>query len=95
MSQERLIGCIRNLPAGEYTFRVKASNVDGVWSEQDAVLDFHVIPAPWKTWWAYLAYLSILAVALIVAFRTHARRERQAAALKYAEDFALVQANRR
>ena len=81
-----------NLPAGEYTFRVKASNVDGVWSEQDAVLDFHVIPAPWKTWWAYLAYLSILAVALIVAFRTHARRERQAAALKYAEDFALVQA---
>jgi len=81
-----------NLPAGEYTFRVKASNVDGVWSEQDAVLGLYVVPAPWNTWWAYLVYISILAAALIVAFRTHARRERQAAALKYAEDFALVQA---
>jgi len=81
-----------NLPAGEYTFRVKASNIDGVWSEQDAVLGLYVTPAPWRTWWAYLVYVSILAVALLVAFRTHARRERQAAALKYAEDIALVQA---
>ena len=81
-----------NLPAGEYTFRVNASNIDGVWSEQHAVLGLYVIPAPWKTWWAYLVYVSILAAVLIVAFRAHARRERQAAALKYAEDFALVQA---
>ena len=81
-----------NLPAGDYTFRVRASNIDGVWSEQEAVLGFYVIPAPWKTWWAYLVYVSILAAALIVTFRTYAQRERRVAALKYAEDFALVQA---
>ena len=81
-----------NLPAGEYTFRVKASNADGVWSEQDAVLELYVIPAPWKTWWAYLAYGAIVAAALILVFRTHAKQQRQAAALKYADDFALVQA---
>ena len=36
-----------HLPAGDYTFRVKAKNNDGVWSEQDATLPITVMPAPW------------------------------------------------
>jgi len=53
-----------NVPAGEYTFRLKASNVDGVWSENGVAMPLAVTPAPWNTWWAYLVYVSILAVAL-------------------------------
>ncbi len=43
-----------NLPPGAYTFRVKASNCDGVWDESGAALSIRVIPPFWRTWWFYL-----------------------------------------
>jgi signal transduction histidine kinase/DNA-binding response OmpR family regulator/streptogramin lyase len=45
-----------NLPPGHYTLRVKASNGEGVWSQQPATMHFTVL-APWyRTGWAYLLY---------------------------------------
>lgn len=49
-----------NLDAGEYTFRLKASNNDGVWNESGASLKLIVSPPPWKTWYAYLTYILFL-----------------------------------
>ncbi|RMG42272.1 MAG: response regulator, partial [Methanobacteriota archaeon] len=49
-----------NLPPGEYVFRVKGSNNDGVWNEVGAALKLHVNPPPWRTWWAYLLYGTLL-----------------------------------
>ncbi len=49
-----------NLSAGQYTFRVKASNNQGVWNEQPRIINLIVKPAPWRTWWAYLIYASLL-----------------------------------
>lgn len=49
-----------NLNAGEYVFRVKAANNDGVWNESGKTLFIKVLPAPWKTWWAYSIYLLVL-----------------------------------
>ncbi len=46
-----------NLPAGDYTFRVKASNNDRVWNLDGAAIDISVVPAPWVSWWAYLIYV--------------------------------------
>ena len=40
-----------NLPPRNYTFRVKACNNSGVWSEADASLDFLVAPAFYQTNW--------------------------------------------
>jgi ligand-binding sensor domain-containing protein/signal transduction histidine kinase len=40
-----------NLPAGEYTFRVKASNNDGVWNEEGVALRIVIVPPFWTTWW--------------------------------------------
>lgn len=40
-----------NLDPGTYTFRVKASNNDGVWNEEGTSLVIHIIPPWWKTWW--------------------------------------------
>ncbi|KGJ95229.1 ligand-binding sensor domain-containing diguanylate cyclase [Colwellia psychrerythraea] len=45
-----------NLPAGQYTFKVKAANNDGVWNEQGVRLAVVVQPPMWKSWWAYLIY---------------------------------------
>lgn len=40
-----------NLPAGDYVFRVIASNNDGVWNQDGAVLPFRIVPAWHHTWW--------------------------------------------
>ena len=50
-----------NLPPGTYTFRLKATNCDGVWNEAGTALTMRVIPPFWRTWWFYL--LEVLAVA--------------------------------
>lgn len=45
-----------NLPPGNYIFRVKASNKDGVWNETGTQLELF-IPAPWwQSYWAYGLY---------------------------------------
>jgi ligand-binding sensor domain-containing protein/serine phosphatase RsbU (regulator of sigma subunit) len=40
-----------NLEPGEYTFKVKATNSDGVWNEQHASIKVIVSPPLWLTWW--------------------------------------------
>ncbi len=40
-----------NLPGGDYTFRVKAANGDGVWTTSDTSLPITVIPPFWQTWY--------------------------------------------
>jgi signal transduction histidine kinase/ligand-binding sensor domain-containing protein len=44
-----------NLPPRHYRFRVLATNPGGVWSAQEASLDFEVEPLFWQTWWFRLA----------------------------------------
>jgi signal transduction histidine kinase/ligand-binding sensor domain-containing protein/ActR/RegA family two-component response regulator len=39
------------LPPGDYTFRVVASNDDGVWNEQGATLHFTLLPHFYETTW--------------------------------------------
>ncbi|WP_057832843.1 ligand-binding sensor domain-containing protein [Colwellia sp. TT2012] len=49
-----------NLPAGKYTFQVKARNGQGVWNHQGRSIDIIIEPAPWRTWWAYSLYVLIV-----------------------------------
>ncbi|HET7896082.1 MAG TPA: two-component regulator propeller domain-containing protein, partial [Flavisolibacter sp.] len=42
-----------NLDPGQYTFRVKASNNDGVWNQQGATIKITVHPPFWRTTAAY------------------------------------------
>lgn len=55
-----------NLPPGEYKFKVKASNNDGVWSKNEASIVVVVLPPFWLSWWAYLFYLIIIAGLLLL-----------------------------
>ncbi|MCJ8270153.1 MAG: ATP-binding protein, partial [Psychrosphaera sp.] len=65
-----------NIPAGDYTLRVKASNKDGYWNEQGKSLAITIEPAPWKTRWAYTNY-GLCFVAMIASFvRGQRRKER-------------------
>lgn len=40
-----------NLRGGDYTFRVKASNNDGVWNTTGTSIHIHITPPFWQTWW--------------------------------------------
>ncbi len=56
-----------NLNQGEYTFRVKASNNDGVWNEEGISIKIKILPPWWKTW-LFRILSGLLIIALIVAF---------------------------
>ena len=57
------------LPPGEYEFRVKAANNNGVWNELGATLKIIISQPWWKTTWAYGLYLLIFALAVFAADR--------------------------
>ena len=61
-ANERLL--IPNLNPGEYTFRVKAANNDGIWNNQGATLTIVITPPWYLTWWAYIIYFSLVAGAV-------------------------------
>ena len=46
----------RNLPQGNYSFKLRAKSPDGVWSEPISY-SFKVLPPWWLTWWAILSYV--------------------------------------
>jgi signal transduction histidine kinase/CheY-like chemotaxis protein/ligand-binding sensor domain-containing protein len=48
---DRRIATYTNLAPGEYVFRVKASNNDGIWNEDGATLRITITPPYWETWW--------------------------------------------
>lgn len=56
-----------NLDAGDYVFRVKASNNDGLWNEEGTTLMLKILPSFWETWWFRLLTASII-IGLIYAF---------------------------
>lgn len=65
-----------NLPPGDYTFKVKAANPDGFWNEKGAQLKISILPPPWKTWWAYLAYTFLIGCFLLLLRNFIVTRER-------------------
>lgn len=40
-----------NLPGGNYVFKVKGSNNDGVWNETGVAIPLKIMPPLWATWW--------------------------------------------
>lgn len=63
-----------NLPDGSYTFQVKASDENGIWSDQITSLEVLIRPPFYRTWWAYLIYLLIIGGATYFVFKTVANR---------------------
>jgi Signal transduction histidine kinase len=59
-----------NLDPGEYVFRVKASNNDGVWNNTGTSIHITVRPPFWRTTWAYIMYvLAITGLLLYIRYR--------------------------
>ncbi len=65
-----------NLKPGDYTLRLKATNSNGVWSDQISSLPIVVHPPLWKTWYALLLYLIIIILVVMLIMKFQLQMER-------------------
>ncbi|KAA3657836.1 MAG: hypothetical protein DWQ10_12400, partial [Calditrichaeota bacterium] len=63
-----------NLPPGQYTFRVKSANHDGVWNEKAAAIQLVIMPPWWRTIPAYISYFLLFALLLYTIRRVQLNR---------------------
>lgn len=63
-----------NVGPGDYVFRVKAANNDGVWNETGVSLAVTILPAFWETWWFRLLAALALATIGVALYRYRVNR---------------------
>ena len=63
-----------NLNPGEYVFRVKGSNNDGVWNETGTSIRITILPPWWNTWWFKLIIISAIIFLLASIFLSRFQR---------------------
>jgi ligand-binding sensor domain-containing protein/two-component sensor histidine kinase len=66
-----------NLDPGNYIFKVKSANADGVESEKTTLLSFTIHLPWWRTWWAYSLWFILLS-GIVYAVYDYRKRSRQA-----------------
>ena len=62
-----------NLDPGDYVFKVKASNNDGLWNEEGTSLVIHVLPAWWATIWFRALLIGSVVGSAILFYRFRTR----------------------
>ncbi len=77
-----------HVPPGQYTFRVKGSNNDGVWNETGASVQIIITPPFWQTRWFRLAVVAavIAVLAALYSYRVSKLLEIERTRLRIARD---------
>ncbi len=73
---QRRYASYTNLGGGQYVFRVRAANSDGVWNYRGAALPITVTPPVWATGWFRLLMLAGLGAAYVLGGRWRVRAVR-------------------
>jgi signal transduction histidine kinase/ligand-binding sensor domain-containing protein len=63
-----------NLDPGEYTFRVRATNNDGVWNDKGTSLKVIILPPWWKTLRFKIFILTAIILLIFVLFKSRVRQ---------------------
>lgn len=73
-----------NLDAGNYSFKVMAANNDGVWNTEPSILQIHITPPPWASWYAYFIYCILIAgfIYAFIQYRVNKARQKLELAIK-------------
>ncbi|TVQ15638.1 MAG: hybrid sensor histidine kinase/response regulator, partial [Bacteroidetes bacterium] len=73
-----------NVPFGRYRLLVRATNEDGVWSDDIKTLQIVITPPIWRTWQAYLFYMVLggIIVYLFYRYQTNRLRRKQERAME-------------
>jgi signal transduction histidine kinase/ligand-binding sensor domain-containing protein/AraC-like DNA-binding protein len=75
-SENRSRATYTNLDPGDYLFRVKGSNNDGLWNEKGTSVHLIISPPWWRTTWAYSGYIFIFVFTLF-ALRTYDQKRQR------------------
>lgn len=70
ITSKQRIANYTNLSPGNYTFRVKSTNSDGIWMDNEHILNIEITPSFWQTGWAYLLYVILIIAVLYAILRT-------------------------
>lgn len=57
-----------NLDPHKYTFRVKASNNDGIWNDAGASIDIVILPPWWATWWFRISLIVFIIGSAVIFY---------------------------
>lgn len=60
LAEENGFARYSNLPPGNYVFKVRAANSDGLWNETPRSLKINIQTPWWRTWWFYLSCILII-----------------------------------
>ncbi len=86
---DRKFATYTNLSEGDYVFKVKGSNGDGIWNETGRSIKIKVLPPWWRTIWAYILYFFVFVGIVFGIDRIQRRRllvkEKEKAKLNEAE----------
>ncbi|WP_372753865.1 two-component regulator propeller domain-containing protein [Labilibaculum sp.] len=66
-----------SLPAGNYVFRVKASNNDGLWNTVGTSLKIKITPPFWERWWFRIMFLGIVFAFIAFYFSKRIKNEKK------------------
>lgn len=65
------------LNKGNYTFQVKATDKNGLWSDRITEMTVRRLPAPYETWWAYSLYILTVAAVLGVILFLYLQKQKE------------------
>jgi signal transduction histidine kinase len=67
-----------NVDPGDYIFRVRGSNSDGVWNKRGASIAIRIVPPYWKTWWfrSLLAFTVLFTITAVIHWRFRILKQR-------------------
>lgn len=75
---DRPFAAYQKLGGGSYTLHVRASNRHGVWNEAGVAIKLKVTPPFWRSWYAFIVYVLLLAGIAVAVIRFQRERLRKA-----------------
>lgn len=63
-----------DIKPGNYTFKVKASNNDGIWNDIPVTIAVIIIPPWWQTWWFYSVCFVLASSLIYLVYRIRVKQ---------------------
>lgn len=67
--QKQRTATYTNIPRGNYTFKVKSTNSDGSWIENERTIHLRILPSFWETPFAIALYVVVLILIFLATLR--------------------------
>lgn len=90
LSEGKNAAFYNKLSKGKYTFQVKATDKNGLWSNRVTEITINRLPAYYETWWAYTLYIIGIVTILWIMLHLYLQRIKQANSQKLTEQVTQI-----